>query len=192
MKPQLAFTVLRLNHRPSRDKRVSTHIALTTRAMGGKKVYYSGHYDTSLEQSVERVNETWGGSFEIEFLEKPLNLIKKWEGVSVHLTMYGSKLSEGVKEIKQKLLNNSNLSVLIIVGGAKVPPEIFEHSTINLSVGNQPHSEIAALAVVLDRLVGSENWEFDFPKSRLTIIPDDRGKNVLESTEKSKKREESG
>ena len=191
MKSQFDITVLRLNHRPSRDKRVSTHIALTTRAIGGKKVYYSGHYDTSLEQSVERVKGTWGGSFEIEFLEKPLKLIKNWKGVSIHLTMYGSKLSEGVQETKQRLLDDPSLPVLIIVGGAKVPPEIFEYSTINLSVGNQPHSEIAALAVVLDRLIDSENWEFDFSESRLTIIPASRGKNVLENTEKSEKSKES-
>ena len=184
MKTKVDLTVLRLNHRPSRDKRVSTHIALTTRAMGGKKVYYSGQYDTSLEQSVERVKETWGGLFEVEFLEKPLSLIKNWNGLSIHLTMYGSKLSEGIQETKERLTANPSLPILIIVGGAKVPPEVYEHSTINLSVGNQPHSEIAALAVVLDRLVVSENWEHEFLGSRLTIVPDDRGKNVLDNSAK--------
>ena len=90
MKTKVDLTVLRLNHRPSRDKRVSTHIALTTRAMGGKKIYYSGKYDTSLERSVERVKETWGGLFEVEFLEKHLKDYLKWKKEVGLLNQYNS------------------------------------------------------------------------------------------------------
>ena len=37
--------------------------------------------------------------------------------------------------------------VIVVVGGTKVPAETFEIADFNVSVGNQPHSEVAALAV---------------------------------------------
>ncbi|MCL2143761.1 MAG: tRNA (cytidine(56)-2'-O)-methyltransferase, partial [Methanomassiliicoccaceae archaeon] len=39
--------------------------------------------------------------------------------------------------------------MLVIVGAEKVPPEVYERSDHNISVGNQPHSEIAALSIFL-------------------------------------------
>ena len=41
--------------------------------------------------------------------------------------------------------------IMIIVGASKVPFEVYERADFNVSVGNQPHSEIAALAIFLDR-----------------------------------------
>ena len=47
--------VLRLTHRIRRDPRLSTHVALTARAFGAAKVYYSGEHDGSLENSINHV-----------------------------------------------------------------------------------------------------------------------------------------
>jgi tRNA (cytidine56-2'-O)-methyltransferase len=50
----------------------------------------------------------------------------------------------------------------------------------NVAVGGQPHSEVAALAVFLDRLSGGEALKRDFG-GRLRVVPCERGKNVVES-----------
>jgi len=34
--------ILRLGHRKKRDARLSTHVALVSRAFGASKIYYSG------------------------------------------------------------------------------------------------------------------------------------------------------
>ena len=41
--------VLRLGHRISRDKRISTHVALVARAFGASKIYYTGQKDKSMK-----------------------------------------------------------------------------------------------------------------------------------------------
>ena len=68
--------------------------------------------------------------------------------------MYGEKLETAIKDLKTKLDND----ILIIVGAEKVPPQYFELADWNVSVGNQPHSEVAALALFLDRITGG-SWQ---------------------------------
>ena len=41
---------------------------------------------------------------------------------------------------------------LLVVIGAKKLRELFDIADMNIAVGNQPHSEITALAVFLDRV----------------------------------------
>ena len=47
-----------------------------------------------------------------------------------------------------------------------------------MAVGNQPHSEVAALAVFLDRLFMGRELEEDYAGG-LKIVPSARGKQVL-------------
>jgi len=47
--------VLRLNHRPKRDKRVTTHLLLAARAFGAAGAIYSGEKDEKVEESLEKV-----------------------------------------------------------------------------------------------------------------------------------------
>ena len=79
--------VLRLGHRISRDKRISTHVALVARSFGASKIYYTGQKDKSYEESVKRISREFGGEFEIEYVKKFDNLFKV--KTVVHLTMYG-------------------------------------------------------------------------------------------------------
>jgi len=46
-------------------------------------------------------------------------------------------------------------------------------------VTNQPHSEIAALAIALHELQGGEELKRDFGKSKLRVLPKERGKQVI-------------
>lgn len=148
--------ILRLGHRISRDKRISTHVALVARAFGASKLYYTGQKDKSYEESVERVVKEFGGDFSIEHVKKFENLFK---GKTVaHLTMYGEDFRK-VKIPKENLL--------IVVGGEKVPPEVYQLSDFNVGVTNQPHSEVGALAVLLDHLSKSKYPEFKDGKVRV-------------------------
>ena len=66
-----------------------------------------------------------------------------------------------------------------VVGGSKVPGEIFKICQHNVSVGNQPHSEVAALALFMDA------WKLapeEFDGAELVIIPSAQGKEVIERT----------
>ena len=68
--------------------------------------------------------------------------------------------------------------ILVVVGAEKVPREIYEKSNFNVSVGTQPHSEISALAVFLDRIQQGKQFEKKFGDSKRKIIPAKNGKNV--------------
>jgi len=155
--------VLRLGHRISRDKRISTHVALVARSMGASKIYYTGQKDKSYEESVKRISREFGGEFEIEHVKKFDNLFKG--KTVVHLTMYG----EDFRKVK---VSSENL--LIVVGGEKVPGEVYEMATHNLGVTNQPHSEVAALGIFMDHLVKSKYPEFKDGKVR--VKPSLKGK----------------
>jgi len=104
---------------------------------------------------------------------------KKAKGFSVvHLSMYGIPLPEAVPKIKAKD------KLLIIVGGEHVPPEVYHLSDFNISVTNQPHSEVAALAITLDRIMEGKELERSFEKKfkgKIKITPSEKGKKIEES-----------
>ena len=161
--------VLRLGHRPERDKRISTHVALTARAFGAKGIYFDKH-DESVFNSVRDVVKRWGGDFFIEAVNWK-KLLKEFDGLKVHLTMYGIPLPEKLDEIKKAE------KILVIVGAEKVPREVYELSDLNISIGTQPHSEVAALAVFLEKVLGVV-FDLKFDNAKIRVIPSERGKVV--------------
>ena len=163
--------VLRLGHREKRDKRISTHVALTARAFGAKGIYFTV-YDESVFESVSDVVKRWGGDFFIKHVENWKKFLKEFEGIKVHLTMYGIPLTEKIGEIKR------SKKILAIVGAEKVPSEVYELADYNISIGNQPHSEVAALAVFLDRVLEGKVFDLKFEDAEIEIIPSERGKIV--------------
>jgi len=68
--------------------------------------------------------------------------------------------------------------MLVVVGAEKVPREIYELADYNVGVGSQPHSEISALAILLDRIQNGKQFEKVFPDAKRKIIPTKKGKNV--------------
>ncbi len=166
--------VLRLGHRPARDKRITTHVALTARAFGAKGIYVSTK-DDELEESVRDVAGRFGGDFEIKTGVKWKTILKDFQGTKVHLTMYGVHLDDALPRIKKQVKEN----LLIVVGAEKVPAEVYQLADFNVAVGNQPHSEVAALAVFLDRLMQGEGLRGEFI-GRLKVLPCERGKRVVD------------
>tara|TARA_B100001123_G_scaffold82355_1_gene93898 strand:+ start:470 stop:985 length:516 start_codon:yes stop_codon:yes gene_type:complete len=170
----MKIEVLRIGQRVIRDDRVTTHVALVARAFGASKIYMN-EVDPEIEDTISRMNKTWGGEFEIEFFEdwkKVLNS-KINDHTIVHLTMYGEKIDDVTKDIRK------NKNILIVVGAEKVPRSIYEKADYNISVGNQPHSEISALAILLDRLHRGKQFEIKFDNYSRRIIPTKKGKKVI-------------
>ncbi len=164
------ITVLRLGHRPARDKRITTHVGLVARCFGASRMVLTTR-DDDLAARVLAVGERFGGDFSVEYEKNWKKLMTTFDGVVVHLTMYGEKLGEVVGRIPREK------DLLIVVGAEKVPGFVYEHSTYNVSVGNQPHSEVAALALFLDRYTEGA-WEEKEMGGRMKIIPSARGKRI--------------
>ena len=165
--------VLRLGHRPSRDKRLSTHVVLAARAFGASGATYTGDRDPGLEESIGRVVSEWGGPFTFEFSESWRSVISGWRGRVVHLTMYGLPVQEVIPEIR-----GEGSDLLVVVGGAKVPGEIFGMVDWNVGVTSQPHSEVSALAVFLHELREGKEPGISFQGARKRVVPQARGKRV--------------
>jgi len=169
--------ILKLDHRPFRDKRITTHCALVSRAFGGEVFYYSGVEDNELEKSVKKINAEWGGSFKIKFIETPEEIVSEFKGIKIHLTMYGAKIVDKIDEIIKE--HNKKNDLLLIIGGPKVDRFYYDNSNYNISVTNQPHSEVAALAIILNYLNPKSLFEDSFKNTKRKIEPSNEGKKVI-------------
>jgi tRNA (cytidine56-2'-O)-methyltransferase len=87
--------------------------------------------------------------------------------------MYGEPWKEALPKI------NLEKPMIIVVGGTKVPGEVYRLADHNISVGNQPHSEVAALAIFLDSLVGPIDDLSHFPDGEIRVIPNGIRKQVM-------------
>ena len=168
------FHVLRIGHRPERDKRITTHVALTSRAFGASRMYLSKP-DSRVVTTIDEVVAKFGGDFEIEPLSNPRKFAKNWEGRIVHLTMFGLPL----EDFEDKLRKEQS-PILFIVGAEKVPPWTFEYADYNISIGNQPHSEVSALAISLSRL--NENYVYPKFDGPLQVIPSGDHRKMIDTS----------
>jgi tRNA (cytidine56-2'-O)-methyltransferase len=118
-------------------------------------------------ESIEDIINRWGGNLDIRYTEEWKKEIKNFEGLKVHLTMYGEKIENKLSVLKDDF---SSEDLLVVVGAEKVPRWVYTHVDYNISVGNQPHSEIAALAVFLDRIQEGEIKE-SFESAEIEVKP---------------------
>jgi len=175
----MEIVVLRLGHRLERDKRVTTHVGLVGRALGARGMLLASE-DKSVERSINRVTKQWGGDFFVQTGVRWSEAIKKWKqegGKVCHLTMYGENILDVIDEVREKA-KMENARLLVVVGAEKVPYEVFEAADWNIAVGNQPHSEIAALALFLDYLQQGEELKARFEHAEIEIVPKRKGKEV--------------
>lgn len=165
------ITVLRIGHRISRDKRITTHVALVARAFGADKIIIDTK-DKIIEDTINSVCTRFGGYFQIESGVDIKKIIKEWKGKIVHLTMYGEELNKSLKKI------DKSKDLLVIVGAEKVRPLIYQKADFNISIGNQPHSEVSALAIFLDRFTNGLWLKKKF-NGKIEILPTIKGKRVI-------------
>lgn len=171
--PEVA--VLRLGHRPGRDERMTTHVGLTARALGADSVLLAGRAAES-KRTIEDVTDRFGGPFEAELVDSAKALVREWEGTVVHLTMYGLPVQD--VEADLRAARGSGTPLLVVVGAEKVSFDVFEAADHNVGVTNQPHSEVAALAVFLDRLFEGRELDREWTGGDRTVVPEARGKTV--------------
>jgi tRNA (cytidine56-2'-O)-methyltransferase len=169
------ITVLRLGHRAGRDPRISTHVSLVARAFGAGSIIYSGEHDGELEESVRKIVGRWGGDFSIRYEKSWRKVMSGFRGKTVHATMYGIPLDSKIGEIRR------SKDVLVIVGGQKVPGEVYHSADYNVSITTQPHSEVAALAVLLHELRQGKELDDEFAGAKIRVIPQERGKKTAEA-----------
>mgnify|MGYP001350611019 FL=1 len=166
--------VLRLGYRRGRDPRITTHLALVARAMGADGFLLAGDEDKEMFDNLNSVSDRFGGNLETEHVSGMGHLKHHVAngGVAVHLTMYGEPFRKAIPKIRR------DRPVLIVVGGAKVPGDVFKICQHNVAVGNQPHSEVAALALFMDAWFGESGSERNFDDARLIIEGTNDGKLV--------------
>ena len=173
--------VLRLGYRRGRDPRITTHLALVARAMGADGFLLAGDEDKEMFDNLNSVSDRFGGSLETQHVGGLGHLRKHVGngGTAIHLTMYGEPFRKAIPKIRR------DRPVVIVVGGTKVPGDVYKICQHNVAVGNQPHSEVAALALFMDAWFGDSASERKFEGARLIIEGTNDGKLVhdLEDTE---------
>jgi tRNA (cytidine56-2'-O)-methyltransferase len=165
-----------MGHRFFRDSRVTTHVCLTARALGADGVIIADREDKTVEATIKEVGTRFGGHFTIESGKPWRETIRDWKeegGKVVHLTAYGLKLPDVIQEIGEAAGD-----MLVVVGSEKMPGEVFKLADWNVSVTNQPMSEIAALAVFLDWHLKHSAFDKTFPNAQAQVVPTRHGKRV--------------
>ena len=173
--------VLRLGHRPGRDERMTTHVGLTARALGADRVWLPEAASQSLE-TVADITDRFGGPFEAELTDSPRGIVRGWAGRVVHLTMYGERIQDVESEIRTAHRDDGE-PLLVVVGAEKVPFDVYEAADWNVGVTNQPHSEVAGLAVFLDRLFQGAELEREWVDADQRVVPMETGKRVVPADE---------
>ena len=173
--------VLRWGHRPFRDERLTTHVALTARAFGASEFTLADVKDEGIKTTLEKVVKQWGGPFTFRMGIPWKEAVKKWknnDGIVVHLTVYGENIetSDVLRRIKA-----TGKNILVIVGSQKVPAAFYSEvvSDFNVAIGNQPHSEVSSLAVFLDRLFEGKTVAKEFKNWRIKVESASHGKRVV-------------
>jgi len=129
-----------------------------------------------VESTIRDVTNRFGGPFDIQSGKPWKQAIREWRAIGgriVHLTAYGLPLPKTLQEIQE-----TNKDLLVVVGSEKMPGEIFNLADWNVSVTSQPMSEVAALAIFLDWFRQHREFEHEFSKAQVQIVPSRTGKEI--------------
>jgi tRNA (cytidine56-2'-O)-methyltransferase len=192
--------VLRYGHRPGRDDRMTTHVGLTARALGADRVILPDNAGQSAE-TVRDITDRFGGPFGVELRDDQKAIVRDFDGVVVHLTMYGERVQDVEADVREAVgLDEPEVvgeaspprDLLVVVGGEKVPWALYERADFNVGVTNQPHSEVAGLAVFLDRLFEGAELDREWADADRRVVPEATGKTVVDADEDREERRDDG
>lgn len=175
------IVVVRVGHRPGRDDRMTTHVGLSARALGADRFVLAGEHGGPLDR-IDDVTARFGGPFATEQITDATAFLRNWSGRIVHLTMYGIPIQDRIDTIRTTLQSDGT-DMAIVVGAEKVPFEIYEQADWNIAVTNQPHSEVASLAVFLERASDGAALDWEPEGGTHRVIPQEVGKRVVEESE---------
>jgi tRNA (cytidine56-2'-O)-methyltransferase len=105
-------------------------------------------------------------------------VLRDWPGRVVHLTMYGERIQDVEAAVRAA---HAEDPLLVVVGAEKVPFEVYEAADWNVAVTNQPHSEVAGLAVLLDRLFEGRELDRVWEGADRRVVPKETGKRVVDA-----------
>jgi len=176
MEGEQEVAVLRLGHRPGRDDRMTTHVGLTARALGADRALFAGGATDAVETARD-VTGRFGGPFTAEPVEDGEAVVRAFDGTVVHLTMYGLPVQDVVGDLRAA---HADEPLLVVVGAEKVPFDVYEAADHNVAVTNQPHSEVAGLAVLLDRLFEGRELDRGWADAERRVVPRETGKRVVD------------
>lgn len=177
MNDEHEVAVLRLGHRPGRDERMTTHVGLTARALGADRVLLPDNAGNSRD-TVADITERFGGPFEVETTTSPKAVVRNFDGTVAHLTMYGLPVQEVETELREA---HATEPLLVVVGAEKVSFDVYEAADYNVGVTNQPHSEVAGLAIFLDRLFEGRELDRKWEGAESRVVPKATGKKVVDA-----------
>ena len=192
--------VLRYGHRPGRDDRMTTHVGLTARALGADRVILPDNAGQSAE-TVRDITDRFGGPFAVELRDDQKAIVRDFDGVVVHLTMYGERVQDVETDVREAVgLDEPEMvgeaspprDLLVVVGGEKVPWALYERADFNVGVTNQPHSEVAGLAVFLDRLFEGAELDREWADADRRVVPEATGKTVVDADGDKEERRDNG
>jgi tRNA (cytidine56-2'-O)-methyltransferase len=133
---------------------------------------------TQAAQTARDITDRFGGPFTVEQTDSAQAVVRDWDGTVVHLTMYGEPV-EDVETACRAALDAGPL--LVVVGAQKVPYELYDEAEYNIGVTNQPHSEVAALGVFLDRLFDGDSLDQSWTDADQRVVPTETGKRVVDA-----------
>ncbi|MFT4890059.1 MAG: tRNA (cytidine56-2'-O)-methyltransferase [Halobacteriales archaeon] len=174
MQGEQDVVVLRLGHRPGRDDRMTTHVGLAARALGADRVIFEGAASDAVATARD-VTDRFGGPFAVETIDAPKARLREFDGSVVHLTMYGEPVQDVEADVREA---HADDPLMVVVGAEKVSFGVYERADWNVAVTNQPHSEIAGLAVFLDRLFEGRELDREWIDADRRIVPKATGKQV--------------
>ncbi len=174
MQDEPDVVVLRIGHRPGRDDRMTTHVGLTARALGADRVVFEDDASGAAE-TVRDITDRFGGPFAVETTDAPLGVLSGFDGRIVHLTMYGERVQDVAGDVRAAHREDP---LLVVVGAEKVPFDVYDAADWNVGVTNQPHSEVAGLAVFLDRLFEGRELDREWVDADRRVVPTETGKRV--------------
>lgn len=171
--------VLRWGHR-FRDKRLTSHVALTAYAMGASGLILSDVKDESVKRTIQDTVRLWGEHFHFEMGVPWRQIIDRWHregGIVVHLSAYGENI---VSTNVLQRIRSTGKDILLLVGSQKVPRMFFSEqiSDFNVAVGNIHHSELSSVAIFLFMFFGPDILRRTFPKAKFQIVSHEKGKRV--------------
>lgn len=171
-----SIVILRIGHRVFRDSRVTSHVCLTARALGADGVVIADREDKVVESTIRDVTDRFGGPFSVHSGVSWRKAIRDWKGMGgkiVHLTAYGLALPEVLRDIQAMTYD-----MMVVVGSEKMPGEMFRLADWNVSVTNQPMSEVAALGIFLDWYKNHSFFDHEFSGAKVRIVPSKNGKEI--------------
>jgi tRNA (cytidine56-2'-O)-methyltransferase len=177
---------------------MTTHVGLTARALGADQAILAGDASKSVD-TVRDITDRFGGPFAVELTESPRRVLREWDGAVVHLTMYGERIQNVEAEIRRAHRGSEGDGdgedadgagdgdegepILAVVGSQKVSFDVYEAADWNVGVTNQPHSEVAGLAVFLDRLFDGRELDREWIDADRRVVPEETDKTVVPTDE---------